>query len=279
MKTPAVSLLLVLLCLSASGEAQNRQWKGATVAKITTETADGGLAVLPLGGAVFGVPITHHRVFYHIETEDVTYVLAWVNKKNPLNVTLGGKTKVALDRNGRDAHILDDAGKEVKIPIARKIAKPKEASSASLQQPIQLPENGNGLLDWCNHVLEVLDRSSDPRPSERLKAMDPDVNLKFGWCLGYLRATSDVIVVARLNLAFAASRGGPSKAALEFALPLSRICSPQEASGGQLTRVLVKWLHDHPERLHEPMTNLTLDALRDAFPCPADAPAKKPDTP
>jgi hypothetical protein len=31
----------------------------------------------------------------------------------------------------------------------------------------------------------------------------------------------------------------------------------------------VKWLRDHPERLHEQKSVLTLEALRGAFPCQA----------
>jgi hypothetical protein len=291
MKTPALALFLVVLCSAVSAEAQSRQWREATVANITADSADGGVAVLPLGGAVVGIPITRHRVFYHIETDDVTYVLAWVNKRHPLNVTLGGKTKIALDRNGRDARILDDAGKEVKLPIARKIARPTEAVPEHSQQQIRrLPENGNELLVWCGAV---------DRLSERTAA-DLDVNLKFGWCAGYLGAIRDAIRVSEKSLVMATSMGvkltdpppsiveiilrdagmepAPPKTAQELAVPLSMICIPHEAgSPGQLARVVLKWLRDHPERLHEQVTILTLDALKDAFPCQANAPTKKPD--
>jgi hypothetical protein len=126
MRTRILALVIFVFFFSASALAEDRQWKDATVAKVTAETTDGGVAILPLGGGLVGVPIKHHKLFYHMETEDVTYVLAWVNKRNPLNVTLYGKTKIALDKNGRDAHILDDAGKDVKLPISMKIAKPKQ---------------------------------------------------------------------------------------------------------------------------------------------------------
>jgi hypothetical protein len=36
-------------------------------------------------------------------------------------VTLYGKTKIALD--GTNAHILDDGGKDIKVPIVEKIAR------------------------------------------------------------------------------------------------------------------------------------------------------------
>lgn len=98
--------------------ANNREWKDAEVANITSER--GGAAVVPVGGALVGVPIT--KTFYWIQTDDTTYVLGPViTKRQSLNVTLYGKTKIALD--GRNAHIPDDDGKDKKLPIAEKIAR------------------------------------------------------------------------------------------------------------------------------------------------------------
>jgi len=290
MKTGALALFLVVLYSAVPAEAQSRQWRDATVANITADSAEGGVAVVPLGGTVVGVPITHHRVFYHIQTEDVTYVLAWVNKSHPLNVTLGGKTRIALHSNGRDAYVLDDAGKEVKLPIARKIARPREAAQEhSQQQSGPRPGTGSELLSSCNHVVNLLDGSLGRA------ADDPNVSEKLGWCAGYLTAIRDAIMVSGNSLKMATSMGvkltdpppsiveivlgmepAPRKTARELAVPLSMICIPQEASSvAQLVRVVVKWLRDHPERLHEQMTILTLEALRDAFPCLA--PGNKPD--
>jgi hypothetical protein len=61
--------------------------------------------------------------WYQVDTDDMTYTLAWANKKYPLNVTLHGKVKIAMDSNGHDAHILDDSGKDIKLPIGSKVAK------------------------------------------------------------------------------------------------------------------------------------------------------------
>lgn len=130
-----LALVLVVLCASLTAMADKREWKDATVAKITAEISNGGVAVVPIGGAVVGVPIKHSKVFYYIETEDVTYILAWVDKKHALNVTLHGKTEIALDKNGRDAHILDDAGKDVKLPISMKVAKPKQEDTKDPSKP------------------------------------------------------------------------------------------------------------------------------------------------
>jgi hypothetical protein len=47
--------------------------------------------------------------------------LAQPNGGHPLNITLNGKTELAID--GTNAHILDDAGKDVKVPIVLKVAR------------------------------------------------------------------------------------------------------------------------------------------------------------
>jgi hypothetical protein len=109
----------VFLFLSVSvALAANRQWTDAKVAKITSE--NGGAAAVPIGGAIVGVPIT--KTFYWIETADTVYVLGpAIGKNRLLNVTLYGKTKIAVD--GRIAHILDDDGKDKTLPISEKIAR------------------------------------------------------------------------------------------------------------------------------------------------------------
>jgi len=112
--------LLSLLLFSSVAAATTRQWQDATVADITYNSSNGGTATIPVGGITAQVPIIVNRIYYRIVTKDTTYILVLVNKKHPLNVTLHGKTRIALD--GSNAHILDDAGKDVKVPIAQKIA-------------------------------------------------------------------------------------------------------------------------------------------------------------
>lgn len=115
----STALVLVILCASVA-LANNREWKDAKVANITSES--GGAAAAPIGGMMVAVPIT--KTFYWIQTEDTTYVLGpAITKRQLLNVTLYGKTKIAID--GTNAHILDDAGKDKKIRIAEKIARTK----------------------------------------------------------------------------------------------------------------------------------------------------------
>jgi hypothetical protein len=47
----------------------------------------------------------------------------------------------------------------------------------------------------------------------------------------------------------------------------SRSCVPDDATFGQLTTVVVRWLDQHPQRWHEDFRSLALLALHDAWPC------------
>jgi hypothetical protein len=53
-----------------------------------------------------------------------------------------------------------------------------------------------------------------------------------------------------------------------------RYCSPAQVTGGQLADVVLRSLHDHPERQHLPAASVVSYALIDAFPCPKRAHAR-----
>jgi len=44
-------------------------------------------------------------------------------------------------------------------------------------------------------------------------------------------------------------------------------CVPEHVMGSQLEGIVVKWLKEHPEMLHDDAAPLVLMALHDAFPC------------
>ena len=46
-----------------------------------------------------------------------------------------------------------------------------------------------------------------------------------------------------------------------------KICDPREAELQAMIQIVVKYLEEHPERLHMQSTGLIGFALRDAFPC------------
>jgi hypothetical protein len=119
------ALILAILCtLAALAPAapvkdNDYQWKDAKVIDITSD--QGGAVVVPVA-ALVGVPVT--KTFYWIQTDDTIYVLGPVlTKRQLLDVTLHDPTKIAID--GNNAHILDDHGKDKKLPIVEKVARPK----------------------------------------------------------------------------------------------------------------------------------------------------------
>ncbi|MGA7225461.1 MAG: Rap1a/Tai family immunity protein, partial [Candidatus Acidiferrales bacterium] len=44
-------------------------------------------------------------------------------------------------------------------------------------------------------------------------------------------------------------------------------CFPDSVTNGQMLRVFVKYLDEHPQDLHEPAALLYIEAMRRAFPC------------
>lgn len=147
------------------------------------------------------------------------------------------------------------------------------------EPPSQPLKDGNGLLEYCSHVVNLMDSPSFEAWAD--DTMFAGNMMKYGWCGGYLRATHDLIIDWQVNQALLILAGlrlsGPEK--LQKALiERFNVWIPAGVDIGQMARVLVKWLRDHPERLHERPSVLTIDALKDAFPCRAEAMTKKPVT-
>jgi hypothetical protein len=51
-----------------------------------------------------------------------------------------------------------------------------------------------------------------------------------------------------------------------------QFCPPETAIGGQFTRVVIRYLKENPQRLHEYYVPLILSAMKEAFPCKLDFP-------
>jgi hypothetical protein len=155
-------------------------------------------------------------------------------------------------------------------------------ASAYAQQKHDLPHDGNGLLEYCSVVVTSAD---NPATLTSLSTEQfAEQMSKFSWCTGYLQAVNDAAISAEVNIFIISKLGvtlqGPDKAR-EYAFNTLRgVCIPEKVPLLQLARVVVKWLHEHPERLHEPISGLVKDAINDAFPCKpvtAQEPAKLQD--
>ncbi|MNO49574.1 hypothetical protein D3C76_399290 [compost metagenome] len=102
-----------------------------------------------------------------------------------------------------------------------------------------IAQDGNKLLDYCQAAIRFDDT----------KKVDEEVSI--GYCLGLMQGVRSLIVYTNTGIPIEK----------QTCLPLSGI------SNGQTARVVVKYLKENPEQLHQDEGILTLLALRHAFPC------------
>jgi hypothetical protein len=91
--------------------------------------------------------------------------------------------------------------------------------------------------------------------SHALTPRTPDAYFDTGYCLGLLRG------VANMNLLWQQYAKDPSMF----------FCPPSESTIHEWIPVVVTYLQDHPERLHEEDVLLASVALTRVFPCPPKA--------
>ena len=140
----------------------------------------------------------------------------------------------------------------VGIALLFQLFLPAKAGSKQAGQPLprqeaQEGQTANELLRDCTYTVRLLDGDSRLTPEETWSAFH---------CSGYLSGFLDGYVLG----------AGFDKLALGSSHPL--FCLPDGGiAGDQDDRIVVKWLREHPERLHEPARILVMIALREAFPC------------
>jgi hypothetical protein len=101
--------------------------------------------------------------------------------------------------------------------------------------------NGSQLLAGCEAMIHVLDTGEAPSSSPVFGA---------GQCIGLVEGASMIMYY------------------LNDSLPKDvKVCVPEGVTNGQGARVVVKYLKDNPERLHEDATSLMLLAYHKAFSC------------
>jgi hypothetical protein len=102
--------------------------------------------------------------------------------------------------------------------------------------------DGNELLTRCAVAVNFMDGTS--------KA---DSGAEFGngmFCLGMMQGITSMNTFYEVEL---------GKKAL--------FCTPKAITNGQAARIVVKYLREHPEKLHEHDSLLAIEALMKAFPC------------
>jgi hypothetical protein len=100
--------------------------------------------------------------------------------------------------------------------------------------------DGNDLLSKCPAAVNLMDNRSET-----------DDYLGLGYCLGMMQGMTNLNKVYELRLG-------------EKAL----FCTPESGiKNGQAARIVVKYLMEHPETLHENESFLAVSALKEAYPC------------
>jgi hypothetical protein len=110
--------------------------------------------------------------------------------------------------------------------------------TAAIVQPTSSQEPPAGSYQATGHLLLKICRGGNAG--------------QIGYCLGYISGISDGITT------------------LQMLKPpnWTPICKPDWLTDRQLRDVVVKYLVDHPEERHEPISLLTVLAMRSAWPCP-----------
>lgn len=100
--------------------------------------------------------------------------------------------------------------------------------------------DGNTLLPRCSLAVEFQDK----------KDLKPDGVTDTVLCLDFVSGFLD---------------GYETASTVENGKPM--LCFPEGATTGQMIRVIVKWMQDHPEKLNEPASHLVFQALYNSFGC------------
>lgn len=142
------------------------------------------------------------------------------------------------------------------------------------------PIDGNNLLEFCGAMVDSADNpsSSSSMSNDRFAERMSQVS----WCVGYLEGVQGVLMQNQVTLGLMGMMGmtltGTDKQKAWSVDTLHGACFPDNAPILQLGRVLVKWLREHPERLHESKIILTEEALKDSFPCKKPSPTTEKET-
>src|SRR3989304_2700449 len=102
---------------------------------------------------------------------------------------------------------------------------------------------GNDLLYICSQAQNVIEKGV----TKDLSSSDA---LNFGLCLGFMDGIINTNQIYRFML------GG-----------VALFCEPPEVTNKQAVRIVVKYLKDHPEELHNAQISAAITALAVAFPC------------
>jgi len=115
-------------------------------------------------------------------------------------------------------------------------------------------KDGKSLLETCENAVDVADGKLF---TEHVPIRQPMDWASAMTCSGYLQGVID------LNAGYRTHAGASETVRPLFCIPANGL------EIGQAARVVARFLRNHPERLTQDAIALTVDALRDSFPCGA----------
>lgn len=115
---------------------------------------------------------------------------------------------------------------------------------------------GNDLLAICSAITAIDTRHLNQDDIDRLRS-----------CRGFLDGFEQGRLIGALSAAAYTSHKLAESMNITTRVLSRTYCVPDTATFGQVGRVLVKYLRDHPKYLNQPAGALTLAAFVDAFPC------------
>lgn len=143
------------------------------------------------------------------------------------------------------------------------------------------PRDGTGLLEYCQTIGFVMQpvETRNILPEKQYQ----EILEKYRWCLGYVEAIMDAAFQAQVTWEvadhFAVTLTGTTHHKEKIKARLRIACFPSYASSNDLIYVLNKWLTEHPERLKETRSGLTIEAFGSRFPCADDTPKTEQNAP
>lgn len=141
--------------------------------------------------------------------------------------------------------------RQVLLPL---IVIPLCSASGAAQEQKEFPStSGNAFVRMCS----VLD-------NKKIDEQTPLENQHAVACIAYAEG-----VVQGVSQEVAFSHAMTNKE------PLRPFCLPDDAENGQLIRVVLKYIRNHPEVAHQSTAFLIVLALKESFPCPVGKPPAK----
>ncbi len=116
----------------------------------------------------------------------------------------------------------------------------------SLSVPAFASPTGNDVLTSCQEAAAFADNN------EGFVAK----GFNIGWCAGWVQAAIELTGLNEAWREISTAKNSPTD-----------FCTPEGVTPAQGIRIVVKYLRDHPEHLHEDGMALTVASLSAAFPC------------